>query len=153
MRGLRIIFQTPPIRALSSQRLPDGSERPGVAQLLVVLYEPGDPNPIGASGFPTAKPLAHYRQHGDLKRYTVPLSPSIRGEDLGPVLIPANVLTGLAENALVASSGASWRISDETSFFRSDRSRDCLGDRVHHDGMANGYEGIDDAAAMARSDL
>jgi hypothetical protein len=100
---LRTLFETPPMRALGSAvHLPDGREWPGTAQLLVVLYEPGDPNPIGASGYPTAKPLSHYRKQGDLRNYTVRPSPSMRGDGLGPVTLPPDVFAGLGDNALVA---------------------------------------------------
>lgn len=99
---MRILFQTPPVRALSSaERRPDGSDWPGTAQLVIALHEPGDANPVGASGYATFKPLSHYRRHTLLKDGVVNLSPNIRGPALAPVNVPASTFAGLPETALV----------------------------------------------------
>lgn len=98
---MRVTFETPRVGGLcNAEPLPSGGDWPGGAQLIVVLYEFGDPNPIGASGSPTAKPLSHNRrQHRDLSSYTVPPSRSIRGEGAGAVTNPPHVFAGLADSA------------------------------------------------------
>lgn len=104
---MRVLFETPPVRALSSaERLPDGSDWPGTAQLVITLYDPRDPNPIGASGYPTAKPLTHWRNHSAGRDGTVNLSPSIHGPGLGPVTLPQDIFRGLPDTALICIA---WR--------------------------------------------
>ena len=105
---MRVLFETPPMPALSkAERLPDGSDWPGTAQLVVTLYEAGDPNPIGASGWPTAKPLTHWRNHTAGRDGTVNLSPNIHGPGLGQVTLPKDIFKGLPDTALICIG---WRL-------------------------------------------
>ncbi len=102
---MEVLFQTPPVRAVSGlQRRRDGSEWPGTARLVVTLYEPSDPNPMGPGGYPVAKPLSHWRDKSSILRtMTVPLfSPSIKSADLIPVPLPPNLFNGLPDSTLIA---------------------------------------------------